>query len=126
MQPIADLLAELSDEEKQFYERLILETPTHKCQNELYHLFKKNPELRENSFQLYPFIESVLKHDISTRVKSMFGRDKKHGKRTLRLRESVSAFAKQAGLAIARDKRSRRYLITSLKSKIMSSENLQF
>ena len=34
----------------------------------------------------------------------MFGRDKKHGKCTIRLRESVSAFTKQAGLAIARDK----------------------
>ena len=70
LQPIADLLAELSFEEKQFYERLILETPTHKCQNELYHLFKKNPELRENTFQLYPFIESVLKHDISLELKA--------------------------------------------------------
>ena len=70
LQPIADLLAELSYEEKQFYERLILETPTHKCQNELYHLFKKNPELRENTFQLYPFIESVLKHDISLELKA--------------------------------------------------------
>ena len=70
LQPIADLLAELSYEEKQFYERLILETSTHKCQNELYHLFKKNPELRENTFQLYPFIESVLKHDISLELKA--------------------------------------------------------
>lgn len=70
LQPIADLLAELSYEEKQFYERLILETPSHKCQNELYHLFKKNPELRKNSFQLYPFIESVLKHDISNDLKA--------------------------------------------------------
>ena len=70
LQPIADLLAELSDGEKQFYERLILETPTHKCQNELYHLFKKNPELRKNSFQLYPFIEAVLEHNISLELKA--------------------------------------------------------
>jgi hypothetical protein len=69
LQPIADLLGQLSDGEKQFYERLILETSTHKCQNELYHLFKKNPELRKNSFQLYPFIESVLKHNISLELK---------------------------------------------------------
>jgi len=69
LQPIADLLGQLSDGEKQFYERLILETPTHKCQNELYHLFKKNPELRKNSFQLYPFIESVLEHNISLELK---------------------------------------------------------
>ena len=70
LQPIADLLGQLSDGEKQFYERLILETPTHKCQNELYHLFKKNPELRKNSFQLYPFIESVLEHNISLELKA--------------------------------------------------------
>ena len=70
LQPIADLLGQLSDREKQFYERLILEAPSHKCQNELYHLFKKNPELRENTFQLYPFIESVLKHDISNDLKA--------------------------------------------------------
>ena len=70
LQPIADLLGQLSDGEKQFYERLILETSTHKCQNELYHLFKKNPELRKNSFQLYPFIESVLKHNISLELKA--------------------------------------------------------
>ena len=70
MHPIADLLSQLSVKEKQFYERLILENPTHKCQNELYHLFKKKPELRENIFQLYPFIESVLKHDISLELKA--------------------------------------------------------
>lgn len=69
LKPIADLLEQLSDVEKQFYERLILETPTHKCQNELYHLFKTYPELREGPFQLYPFIESVLKHDISEALK---------------------------------------------------------
>ena len=33
-------------------------------------MFKKNPELRENTFQLYPFIESVLKHDISNDLKA--------------------------------------------------------
>ena len=70
LQPIADLIGQLTDKEKQFYERLILEAPAHKCQNELYHLFKKNPELRENTFQLYPFIESVLKHDISDDLKA--------------------------------------------------------
>jgi hypothetical protein len=70
LQPITDLLEKLSKEEKEFYERLILETPTHKSQNELYHLFKKHPELRENSFQLYPFIESVLKFDISPDLKA--------------------------------------------------------
>ena len=69
LKPIADLLEQLSDLEQQFYERLILETPTHKCQNELYHLFKNNPELREGSFQLYPFIDSVLNLDISDALK---------------------------------------------------------
>lgn len=69
LKSIAELLEQLSDVEKKFYERLILETPTHKCQNELFHLFKAYPELRGEPFQLYPFIESVLKHDISNELK---------------------------------------------------------
>jgi hypothetical protein len=69
LKPIADLLEQLSDVEKRFYEPLILETPTHKCQNELYHLFKDHPELRERSFQLYPFIELVLEQKISDALK---------------------------------------------------------
>lgn len=70
LKPIADLLEQLSDVEKQFYERLILETPTHKSQNELYHLFKEHPELREGPFQLYTFIENLSNHAISDDLKT--------------------------------------------------------
>lgn len=70
LKPIADLLQQLSEAEKRFYERIILENPTHKCQNELYRLFKAHPSLIEGSFQLYPFIESLLKYDISDNLKS--------------------------------------------------------
>lgn len=70
LKPIADLLEKLSDAEKQFYDRLILESPSHKCQNELYHLFKNHPELRKNTFQLYPFIDSVLELGISAALKA--------------------------------------------------------
>jgi len=76
LKPIADLLKELSDKEKEFYERLLLKAldqegmPTHKCQNELYHLVKENPELRNDSFQLYPFIESVLNLNISRELEA--------------------------------------------------------
>ena len=69
LKPIADLLERLSGSEQQFYERVILESTSHKCQNELYHLFKKHPELRQNTFQLYPFIDSVLNLDITDALK---------------------------------------------------------
>ncbi len=70
LKSIADLLYQLSEAEKQFYEKIILEAPTHKCQNELYQLFKTHPELLEGTFQLYPFIESLFKYDISDELKS--------------------------------------------------------
>lgn len=65
----ADMLSSLTQREKDFYKSLVLESNGH-LQNELFELIKVHPELiAAEQFNLYNFINTVLKLSISEELK---------------------------------------------------------
>jgi len=67
----SDCLATISDEERQFYKRHILETDDNHVQNEIFKFFKKNIQILEtDGFNLYGFIDSLNNNSIPEELKS--------------------------------------------------------
>lgn len=64
----ADILKTLATPERIFYQKHILEANEQHVQNELFQLFVKQPNLVSADFNLYGFIETLLKEDISEQL----------------------------------------------------------
>ena len=62
----ADILKNITDKEREFYKKLLLQVDGSHVQNELFDLFQNNSELYESdSFNLYSFIDALMQKDIS-------------------------------------------------------------
>ena len=62
----ANIKTYITDKEREFYKKLLLQVDGSHVQNELFDLFQNNSELYESdSFNLYSFIDALMQKDIS-------------------------------------------------------------